>query len=257
MGTVLLGLAVGLAVGAVVGLVGAGGAIIAVPALVYLVGLDPADAVPTSLVVVGASAVAGVLPRIKTAVDWPLVLLIGAAGFPASWAGAAVGRMLDEDLLMLFFSGIMVLAGIRMLAGTRDRPDPFPAAGRARWLAVAPRALAIGVLVGFLTGLLGVGGGFLIIPALTLLLGVPIRTAVGTSLAIIAINSASGFAAHLDGLSIDWSLTLGFAAVAVASSLAAARIAHRLNDRLVTRTFAVVIFLVAAWVAAGTLAGLA
>ena len=244
MDMVLIGLAAGLVVGAVVGLVGAGGAIIAVPALVYVVGLSPEDAVPTSLIVVGLASAAGALPRLRKDVSWPLVLIIGVAGIPAPWAGAAAGSLLDEDWLMLIFAGIMILAGIRMLAGSAATARGTSTEHRS-WSALLLRGIPVGLIVGFLTGLLGVGGGFLIIPALTLLLRVPMSRAVGTSLVIISINSASGFAAHLDGLSIDWTLTLSFAAAAMAASLAAARAAHRLNDAVVTRVFAAIIFAVA------------
>ncbi|MFZ3453692.1 sulfite exporter TauE/SafE family protein [Arthrobacter sp. 7Tela_A1] len=244
MEMVLVGLAVGVLVGAVVGLVGAGGAIIAVPALVYLVGLEPAEAVPTSLIVVGLASLAGALPRLRSDVSWPLVLLVGTAGIPASWLGAAAGARLDEDWLMLFFALIMVVAGLRILlaAGASGVQSP---PGATRWGQLALRGVPTGLAVGFLTGLLGVGGGFLIIPALTLLLHLPMHRAIGTSLVIIVINSASGFAAHLDGLSIDWALTLGFAAAAMAASLGAARIAYRLNDAVVSRVFAALIFAVA------------
>ncbi len=253
METVLLGLAVGLAVGAVVGLVGAGGAIIAVPALVYVVGLEPDDAVPTSLIVVGLASLAGAVPRLRRDVSWPLVLLIAGPGIPASWAGAAVGKLLDPDWLMLCFALIMIVAGIRMLASSRSPAHATQTAEHDGWSRLALRAIPVGLMVGFLTGLLGVGGGFLIIPALTLLLGVPVPRAVGTSLVIIAVNSASGFAAHLDGLAIDWTLALSFAAMAMAASLAAAQLARRLNEAVVSRIFAAVIFTVALGVLVQTL----
>ncbi|MBD7996513.1 sulfite exporter TauE/SafE family protein [Arthrobacter sp. Sa2CUA1] len=242
---VLIGLAGGLLVGTVVGLVGAGGAIIAVPALVYVVGLSPEEAVPTSLVVVGLASIAGAIPRLRSDVSWPLVLIIGLAGIPASWAGAAAGSLLDPDWLMLIFAGIMIVAGLRMLSVSRPSGRPPTASSARNRGTLALRGIPTGLAVGFLTGMLGVGGGFLIIPALTLLLGLPIPRAVGTSLVIISINSASGFAAHLEDLSIDWALTASFAAAAMAASLTAARAAHRLDDAVVGRVFAVMIFAVA------------
>ncbi|MCC3279851.1 sulfite exporter TauE/SafE family protein [Arthrobacter sp. zg-Y40] len=242
----VLGAAVAVVVGTVVGLVGAGGAIIAVPALVYLVGLPPDDAVPTSLIVVGLSSLAGLLPRLHTGINWTLVAVLGIAGFPASWAGAALSERLDPDVLMLLFAALMVVAGTRMLLAGRRIPGALPAAVPVRGPLL--RGVAVGLAVGFLTGLLGVGGGFLLIPALAMFLGVPLQQAVGTSLAVIAINSASGFSAHLAGLGMDWTLTLAFAAVAVAASLAAARLSRLLDDRVVSRIFAVLVLLVAAWV---------
>lgn len=250
-------LALGLLIGAVLGLVGAGGSIVAVPALVYGVGMGTAEAIPTSLLVVGASSAAAVLPRLRGQVNVPMALAVGAAGIPAAWAGTAAGRLIDQDILMLAFAAIMVLAGIRMLGRTREAAGPCSPANGPAWRSCLPRAIAVGLLVGFLTGLLGVGGGFLITPALTLFLGLGMAQAVGTSLLIIVINSVAGFSAHAAGFTTDWPMVLTFAVPAILASLAAARFAHRLKDRHIRTTFAGLIFTVAAAVTATTVAGLA
>ncbi|MDQ0731071.1 sulfite exporter TauE/SafE family protein [Arthrobacter sp. B1I2] len=96
-------LGLGLVVGVVLGVVGGGGSIIAVPALVYGVGMSPAQAIPTSLLVVGISSLAALLPRIREGLNWPVIALVGGAGIPAAWAGAAVGKLLDPNILMLAF----------------------------------------------------------------------------------------------------------------------------------------------------------
>ena len=113
-------LSLGLVVGIVLGVVGGGGSIIAVPALVYGVGMSPAEAIPTSLLVVGISSLAALVPRLREGINWPVVLIVGAAGIPAAWGGAAVGRLLDPNILMLAFAAIMVIAGIRMLMRTTE-----------------------------------------------------------------------------------------------------------------------------------------
>ncbi|MET3141319.1 UNVERIFIED_ORG: putative membrane protein YfcA [Arthrobacter sp. UYEF2] len=113
-------LVLGLVVGIVLGLVGGGGSIVAVPALVYGVGLSTAEAIPTSLLVVGVSSLAALIPRLREGINWPVLLLVGAAGIPAAWGGTAVGRLLDPDILMLAFAAIMVIAGIRMLHSTTE-----------------------------------------------------------------------------------------------------------------------------------------
>ena len=246
-------LALGLLVGVVLGLVGAGGSIIAVPALVYGVGMSTHEAIPTSLLVVGASSVAAVLPRIRNGVNWRIALVVGAAGIPAAWAGTAIGRLLDENMLMLAFAVIMVAASTRMLAETKKGAGHCSAGEGSFLRSCLPRALAVGLGVGFLTGLLGVGGGFLIVPALTLFLGMAMTEAVGTSLVIIAVNSAAGFSAHAAGFTIDWATTLTFAVPAIAGSLAAARLAHRLKSKHVRIAFAILIFAVAAAVAVNSL----
>src|SRR6478672_9086256 len=203
-------LGLGLVVGIVLGVVGGGGSIIAVPALV------------------------------------------GAAGIPAAWAGAAVGKLLDPNILMLAFAVIMVAAGIRMLSKPRESEGSCSTGPHRAFRSCAPKAVGVGLLVGFLTGLLGVGGGFLITPALTLFLGLRMKQAVGSSLAIIVINSTAGFGAHAAGFTIEWPTVLGFAVPAILGSLFAARLARRLQDKHIRVSFAMLIFVVAAWVTAST-----
>ncbi|MBG6224564.1 putative membrane protein YfcA [Arthrobacter sp. CAN_A2] len=245
-------LLLGLLVGIVLGVVGGGGSIIAVPALVYGIGMSPAQAIPTSLLVVGLSSLAALLPRIREGLNWPVIALVGAAGIPAAWGGAAVGRLVDPDILMLAFALIMVVAGIRMLVATRESEGSCSTGPTRAFRTCAPKAVAVGLLVGFLTGMLGVGGGFLITPALTIFLGLRMKQAVGTSLAIIVINSAAGFSAHAAGYTIDWPTTLTFAVPAILGSMVAARFARRLKDKHIRVSFAALIFAVAAWVTAST-----
>ena len=245
-------LGLGLVVGIVLGVVGGGGSIIAVPALVYGVGMSPAQAIPTSLLVVGVSSLAALLPRVREGLNWPVIALVGAAGIPAALGGAAVGRLLDPNILMLAFAGIMVAAGIRMLMKPRETEGACSTGPHRTFRSCAPKAVGVGLLVGFLTGLLGVGGGFLITPALTIVLGLRMKQAVGTSLAIIVVNSAAGFSAHAAGYTIDWATTLSFAVPAILGSVVAARLARRLQDKHIRISFAVLIFAVAAWVTAGT-----
>jgi uncharacterized membrane protein YfcA len=248
-------LLLGALVGIVLGLVGAGGSIIAVPALVYGLGLPLAQAIPASLAVVGLSSVIAAIPRMRGGVDWRIAALVGVAGVPAAWAGAAIGRLLNQDVLLLAFAGIMVLAGTRMLVATKARPGPCAGPTRA-WRSCLIRTTAVGLLVGMLTGLFGVGGGFLVVPALYLLLGIPFTRAVGTSLVIIVINSAAGLSAHAVGLNVDWRVLGGFAAVAIAASLASSLVARRMPDRALRTGFAVLVFVTAAVVVVGSVTAL-
>ena len=253
---VLLAIPLGLLIGAVLGLVGAGGSIIAVPALVYGVGMSPAHAIPSSLIVVGLGAIAAVIPRLRGGVDWSIAAVVGGAGIPAAWLGTLVNRMLDPRAVLLAFAALMVIAGVRMLSsrtGSSTSPADAPPIGRSRVL----RGLAVGLLVGFLTGLLGVGGGFIIVPALTLLLGLPMGRAVGTSLVIIAVNSAGGFAAHVQSLALDWPVVIAFATTAIAGSLVASRFAARLPDKQIKTIFAILVLVVAAGVATASVVSLA
>lgn len=247
---ILPALAFGAIVGGLLGLVGGGGSILAVPALVYGVGLPLAAAIPGSLVVVGASSAVAVLPRVRRGVNWRLAVVIGAAGTLTAYLGAAVNRMLDQRILLLVFAAIMVVAAIRMLRTTEavGGSCALPHGG-VEWRSCLPKAILTGVVVGFLTGLLGVGGGFLIVPALALVLGLPMALTVGTSLVIIVINSLAGLAAHAGEMHFDWMVVGAFAVAAMAASLIAGRLGRRLPEPVLKRGFAVLVLVVAVYVA--------
>lgn len=241
----------GLVIGALVGLLGGGGSILAVPALVYLAGQDLRQAVATSLVVVGTTSVVAVLPRLRERqVSWRIGLLFGAAGAATAFAGAAANRLLPDAVTLALFAALMVAAGVRML---REEPATGTAcaidSGRVDWRRCLPRTVAGGVVVGFLTGLLGVGGGFLIIPVLTVALGLPMTTAIGTSLVTVAINSAAGFAAHAGRTILDVPVTLAFTAAAVVAAVVAGRLAARTEAERLRRWFAWLVLAVAALIA--------
>ncbi|MEO6200499.1 MAG: sulfite exporter TauE/SafE family protein [Cryobacterium sp.] len=253
---IVAALALGLIVGALLGLVGGGGSILAVPALVYGVGLPLAEAIPTSLIVVGAASAVAVLPRLRGGVNWRIAAIVGSAGVATAYLGTMVNRLLDPRLLLGVFAVIMVIAGVRMFFPNRSAGGPCALPnGGTNWRSCLPRALATGAVVGFLTGLLGVGGGFLIVPALTLILGLPMGVTIGTSLVIIVINSVAGFTAHLGDVQIDWAVAGAFAATAMAASLVAGRLGRRLSDAALKRGFAVLVLIVAVYVAVKAVIG--
>jgi uncharacterized membrane protein YfcA len=240
----------GLVIGVLLGLLGGGGSILAVPALLYGVGMPLAAAVPTSLVVVGASSATAVLPRLRThQVQWRIATVFGLAGAAATFAGAAVNRLLEPWIVLIGFAALMVAAAIRML---REQSESGGACalpgGGVNWRSCLPKAMGAGAAVGFLTGLFGVGGGFLIVPALVLLLGLPMSVAVGTSLVVIVLNSVAGFVAYLGNTQIDYAITATFAGSAVFGSLVAGRFARRLPAARMRRWFAYLVFVVAALV---------
>lgn len=248
----------GLVIGALVGLLGGGGSILAVPALVYAVGQPLPQAVATSLLVVGITAVVALLPRLRAGqIAWRIALVFGAAGAATAFAGAAVNRLLPEDVVLALFAALMVGAGIRML---QDRPSAGAAcstvAGTVNWRRCLPRTLVGGLLVGFLTGLLGVGGGFLIIPVLVMALGLPMTTAIGTSLVIVAVNSGAGFAAHAGDAPLDVPVTAAFTTAAVAAALVAGRLGAHLETARLRQWFAWLVFAVAAGVLVEVAVGL-
>ncbi|MGY2084337.1 TSUP family transporter [Blastococcus sp. SYSU DS0539] len=250
--------AAGLAIGALVGLLGGGGSILAVPALVYAAGQDLPQAVATSLLVVGITAVVALLPRLRASqIAWRIALMFGAAGAATASAGAAVNRRLPEEVTLALFAALMATAGMRML---QEKPTTGAACavdgGRVNWRRCLPRTLAGGLVVGFLTGLLGVGGGFLIIPVLVMVLGLPMSTAIGTSLVIIAANAAAGFAAHAGEVTLDVPVTVAFTAAAVIAALAAGGLGSRLDTARLRRWFAYLVLLVAAAILVQIAAGL-
>lgn len=241
----------GALIGVLLGLLGGGGSILAVPALVYGAGLPMAEAIPTSLLVVGISSAAALLPRLRRrVVRWRIAAVVGGTGAVAAFAGAAVNRVLDPRLVLCGFAAVMVIAGLRMLRDIDDSGgDCALPGGGVNWRGCLPKSVGAGIGVGFLTGLFGVGGGFLIIPALVLFLGLSMPTAIATSLVIIVTNSAAGFAAHAGDTAIDYRIAAAFTTAAIAGSLLAGRAADRVPTARLQRAFAYLVFVIAVFVA--------
>jgi uncharacterized protein len=234
----LLALALSTLIGLSLGLLGGGGSILAVPVLVYVARMDVHEAIGMSLAVVGATALVGGLVHARAGrVDLKAAALFGLAGMAAAPLGAQATHAVPGRVLMLLFAGLMLVVGGLMLRGRGPgggRPaHPHPAA-----------VPAAGVGVGLLTGFLGVGGGFLIVPALTLLGGLPIHRAVGTSLLVIALNSAGGMAGHLRQGDMPVGLTAAFTAAAAVGALAGVRLAGSLDPARLRRAFALFVILV-------------
>lgn len=243
----------GLLVGAVVGAFGGGGGVLTLPALVYLLG-QPAQAATTgSVVLVGVTATAGVLARLRgKRIDWRTGAAYVAVGIPAAAAGSIANQAVPERVLLLAFAALALVAAATMLLG--GHPDPAgdgPSGAPRRRVAVV---VGSGVLVGFLTGFLGVGGGFLVVPALVVLLRMPMATAVGTSLLIILGNSVAALGTRAAGLAaLDWAVLGPFVATAVVGGVAGKAVAERLSGRTLERAFAVLLVLVGGAVAVANL----
>jgi uncharacterized membrane protein YfcA len=228
-------------VGVSLGLVGGGGSILAVPVLVYVAGLGAHEAIGASLAVVGAASLAASAEHFRAGhVDVRTASLFGLVGAAAAVLGARVTPLVSSRTLLLSFASMMLVSGAAMLRRRAQEPGR-PATG------FSPTVLATAAAVGFLTGFLGVGGGFLIVPALALLVGLPMHRAVGTSLLTIAINSAAGLVAHWHGLQAPLALTLGFAASASFGALAASRLSRRLPAETLRGAFGVLAILVGAF----------
>jgi uncharacterized membrane protein YfcA len=252
----------GFLIGVSLGALGGGGSILAVPVLVFVAGQAPSAATSTSLVVVGVASLIGAYGHWrKGRVRVVPGVVFGLVGIAGSLAGSALNRRLDGDVLLLGFSFLILVAAWRIVVGcpscTRSgeeaavaAPVPSPGGGVATaariWTpARIAKVVAAGTGVGFLTGLFGVGGGFVIVPALTLVLEFPMGAAVGTSLLIIAINTAVALAARAGAGSIDWGTTLLFTAAATAGVGTGKRVADRLEPRSTQRAFAALLVLLA------------
>jgi hypothetical protein len=227
-----LELTLGFTIGLSLGLLGGGGSILTVPALVYLIGQSPQAAVTTSLAIVGVNSALGAsFHRASGALNWRVALVFGGAGMLTAFLAGGLSHYFSPAALLVAFALLMILIGGLMLRRTAVRASQ-PAA--PRWSRVA----ASGAAVGALTGVLGVGGGFLIVPVLVMLVGLPMQSAVGTSLVVIAMNSAAGLLGHLSGAPLDWSVTLIFVAAGLSGTFLGARLAERLPAERLRQAFA-------------------
>lgn len=231
----LLALIGALAIGLSLGLLGSGGSILTVPVLHYLVGQPDKLAIGGSLLVVGLIAAAGSIPyAMHRQVDWRNVMRFGLPGMAGAWLGATLAHWVPGPVQLVLFAGVMLVAAWRMLRG-----------GSVQVADATPHPYAVvagGAGVGALSGLVGVGGGFLIVPALVLLAGVPMANAVGTSLAVIALNAFTGFARYLgvldqQSLELDWAVLLAMAGVGVVGSFAGHRLGRRLPQATLRKLF--------------------
>lgn len=272
----VLAAALGLLIGVALGALGGGGSLLTVPALVYLLGLEPAAAITSSLIIVGTTSLIALLPHARRGrVRFGQGLAFGVLGTAGSWAGSRLSAGVDPDVLMVAFAILMVVVAALMLRGAlrtgtsarrrRSRTAEGAAEGVADpVLAFAPfrcdcprlaKIVVAASIVGLLTGFFGVGGGFVLVPALVLALRYPMPVAVGTSLLVISINSATALAARLGGAGtaaadLDWSLLGVFITAAVGGSLVGARVANRVKPRQLTLAFAIMIIMVAVYTAA-------
>jgi uncharacterized membrane protein YfcA len=241
---VFLGLILAVAMGVALGLLGGGGSILAVPIFVYALGFGAKEAIAASLAVVGLTSLFGAAEHWREGnMRLHVALMFGPVAAAGAYLGAHLAGFLSDALQLSLFAVVMLVAAFFIFRngesgkyGGKDRSDDPTAPLLLRF------ALP-GVGVGILTGLVGVGGGFLIVPALVLLGGIPMEAAVGTSLLVIAMNSFAGFAGYLGEAEIPWGLLSLFAALAVAGSFAGARLVRLVPEGALKRSFAA--FLVA------------
>jgi uncharacterized membrane protein YfcA len=233
-----LGLLLASAIGLSLGLLGGGGSILTVPVLVYVLGYSAKPAIAMSLLIVGTTSVVGAASHWRAGnVHLRQALGFGVAAMAGAFAGARLSALVSDVAQMTLLAIVMLAAAASMLRPARGdtRADRQPV---SRGL-----LLAVGLGVGVITGLVGIGGGFLIVPALVLLARLPMSHAVGTSLVVIAMNAASGFAGYAGRVDVDWPFVAAFTAVAIAGILAGSYLVRFVAQHTLKRAFAVFLLL--------------
>lgn len=254
----ILGYAVSILIGVVLGLLGGGGSILSIPVLVYLFGVEPVMATAYSLFVVGTTSLVAAIPKYKEhLVNLQTGFLFGIPSIfsmfiTRKWIVPALPDPLfttpyfslsKGDFVLGLFAVLMVLASFSMIRGKQQKSHPrLVAVVKWHWVVLQ------GILIGFLTGLVGAGGGFLIIPALVLLTGLNIKVAVGTSLFVIAINSLMGFAGDLLTHPMDWPLLLSVTAFATAGTFVGNRFSKKISQEKLKSGFGWFTLVIGAWI---------
>lgn len=233
-----LGVALAAIVGLSLGFFGGGGSILTVPLLVYVFGLDAKAAIASSLLIVALASLGGAVSHLRAGnVRLRTAATFGSAGIVGAYAGGRVSALIDGQVLLLLFASMMVLTALAMWRGRRAAGAESEEAPETTPRDIL-KLLAQGGVVGSFTGLVGAGGGFLIVPALSLFAGLPLRAAVGTSLVVIVMNCLAGFTGYAAHVSIDPVLVGSVAASAVLGSLFGARLAQFVSPAALRRGFA-------------------
>jgi hypothetical protein len=252
---IFLAIISGAITGIVLGLFGSGGSIIAMPALMYLLDVEAKSAIAMSMGIVAVTAtVSGWDNWRRGNVDLKVAAMFGFFGVIGTYGGARLGVYTPVQVQLTLFALVMYAAAWKMLQIKKQPVSQLATAGGPPLSedevisAHMGHIAAHGVGVGVLTGLVGVGGGFLIVPALVLLSGIPMKIAIGTSLVIVAAKSYSGFAGYVSAVPVDWSTMASFTAVTVAGSFVGTRVAHRFSQETLKRSFGVFLVFVASYI---------
>ena len=231
-------LGLSLAMGIVLGALGGGGSVLCVPILVYILHYPAKLAIGTSLFVVGTTSLVATWSNARLgSVRWITGATFGPAAMVGAYGGGLLAQHLPGRLLLCLFAALMLIVGALMLRGGVRAASVDAAPSDAPGALSTGKLAPIGLAVGGLTGLVGAGGGFIIVPALIYLAKFPTRAAIGTSLLIITMNAFAALVGHLQHLDFDWPVAGAIAATATAGALAGVRLARRLNPALLKRAF--------------------
>lgn len=254
--TLLLTLLLSVLIGLSLGLLGGGGSILTVPILTYVAGLEAKEAIAASLFVVGVTSAFSAISHARNQrVRWRTGLIFGGASMAGAFVGGLLGGHIPGTVLMIGFAVMMVATSVAMIRGRRNSKDSSDSA-HDRKMPVF-KVLAEGIVVGLVTGMVGAGGGFLVVPALALLGGLPMPVAVGTSLVVIAMKSFAGLAGYLTTVSLDWVLIGSITLAAIAGSVLGARLAGRIPEAALRKGFGIFVLVMGVFVLVQELPGAA
>ncbi|MBE9136428.1 sulfite exporter TauE/SafE family protein [Nodosilinea sp. LEGE 07088] len=250
----IVGLVMAGGIGLSLGLMGGGGSVLALPVLVYVMGVSPKSAIAMTLVIVGTVSLLGLIPHWRAGnVNLKTALVFGSATMVGTFTGAKIATLpvVSESFQMLLFAVVMLLAAGFMIYRSAQNPpsaDPLTLYPKPVckycWLWLLSEGLGVGIL----TGLVGVGGGFAIVPALVLLAKVPMKQSIGTSLLIIMANSVTGFLGYLGHVELDWHLMISFIFVASLGTIPGAYLAQFVPAQKLQKIFGYFLLMVATFV---------
>jgi hypothetical protein len=234
----MIGYLLAVLVGLSLGLLGGGGSILTVPILVYAINMPTKLAIALSLAVVGVTSLVGVISHLKNKnVDFKIALIFGPFAMLGTFAGAKISQFISGQTQLILFAVIMIIAAFFMFKGRKggQNEDSSKARNTKDYFLLALQ----GVFVGVITGLVGVGGGFLIVPALVLLARSPMKKAVGTSLLLIALNSLTGFIGYLEQTEVPWMFLLKFSSFSVVGIFIGSYLVRFVNQNTLRKGFAI------------------
>jgi uncharacterized protein len=235
------GFALAAVAGLLLGLLGGGGSILTVPILVYAFGLETKRAIAVSLGIVGVVSLFGAINHWRAGrVNGRVAVLFGGFAMAGAYAGAKLAAFVSGPTQLAVFAAAMLAAAAVMLRPTQSRTERTPASPQPSPVAAASAAFAVGVF----TGMVGIGGGFLVVPALVVLVGLPMKDAIGTSLAVIAMNAAAGLAGYVGHVDLPWTVMAGFVAAALIGMAAGTSLVGLVPAAALRRAFAVVLVVV-------------
>ena len=242
--TLVITVVLAVVVGLTLGLLGGGGSILTVPLLNYVAGMDPKEAIAASLFVVGVTSAMSTLLHARSGnVQWRTGLIFGAASMAGAFLGGLIGGRIPSVILMVAFALMMIATAAAMLLGKKNTAD----AKEKKTLPLG-KILLEGLVVGLVTGLVGAGGGFLVVPALALLGGLRMSVAVGTSLLVITMKSFAGLAGYMTTVSLDWPVVLAVTAAALVGALLGARLTSVVPEQALRKGFGVFVLVMGVFV---------